>query len=198
MARSGIGRAAVLGAGVLGLLLPAAAQAQMPPEAAEIGRCLCTRQEIARLSAAMSARMAALREADARVSALDARLRRERPGLDVNDPAAVEHYKALLQRRDSAWKGSVGPVWRAANAAVARYNRLVRRYNGNCGHRLFDSALLRQVRATLTCQAPGYPPPAYGPPGPPGPPGSEYLPPAPPEAGFPPPPPPATGFPPPP
>lgn len=199
MAQRGVRRATVLGAGIAGLalsgLVSGTAQAQMPPEAAEIGRCLCMNREVSSLGAAMSARMAALHRADRRVSDLDARLRGERRGLDVNNPVAVERYKALLERRDRAWKASVGPIWRAANAAVARYDGLVREYNGSCAHRLFDSVLMRRVRATLTCQAPSYgSPPAYGPPQY-GPPESEYpanpeaMPPAPPEAGFPPPPP---------
>jgi hypothetical protein len=189
MARIGARRTAVLGAGIAGLLMSGAAHAQMPTEAAEINRCLCMQREISQLSAEMSAKMAALRRADRRVAALSARLRRERPTLDVNNPAAVEHFKVLLAERDSAWKDSVGPVWRAANDAVARYNARVREYDDSCAHRLFDSVLMRQIAATLTCPAPGYAPspaytpaPGYAPYPPSGPPEPEY-PPAPPYPG---------------
>jgi hypothetical protein len=185
MARIGMGRAAALGAGIAFLAASGAAHAQMPSEAAEIGRCLCMHREISRLSAEMTEKMAALRRLDRRVAALAARLRAERRTLDVNDPAAVERYKALLAEHDSARRRSVGVVWKAADEAVRRYDAVVREYNGDCAHRLYNSVLLARIRATLTCPAPGY--------GPPGPAESEY-PPAPgygpPESGFP------SGFPP--
>jgi hypothetical protein len=176
-------RTTVLGAGIACLVISGAAHAQGPSEAAEINRCLCLRQEIAQLSAEMSAKMGALRSTDERLSDLDAQLRRERPGLDVNDPAAVEHYKALLEERDSTWNNSVGAVWTAANDAVARYNGRVRDYDDSCVNRPFSPALAQPIGATLTCQAPGYPPtPAYR--TPPGPPASAY----PPAPAYPPPP----------
>jgi hypothetical protein len=220
MIRIGARRGTVLlGAGLVGVAVAGGARAQPPSEAAEINRCLCMEQQISQLSAEMSAKMAALHSTDRRVAELNAQLRQERPVLDVNDPAAVEHFKVLLEERDSAWKDSVGPVWTAANDAVARYNARVREYNDSCAHRLFDSALMQQIRATLTCQAPGYgpppgpsesgypPAPAYPPPPgpsesqyppapaytPPSPPASEY----PPAAAYPPPPgPPESGYPP--
>lgn len=178
MAAIGAGRAAALGVGIIVLAVSGAAHAQMSPEAAEIGRCVCMQREVSRLGAEMAAKRAALHRLDQRVAALDARLRAARRSLDVNDPAAVERYKALLAERDAAWRRSVGVVWRAADEAVARYDAVVQEYNGSCAHRLFNSVLLHQMEATMTCPAPGYGPP-------PGPPESEY-PPGPPGAGFPP------------
>jgi hypothetical protein len=186
MAQIGARRAAVLGAGIVGLAITGTARAQpLPSEAAEINRCLCMEQQISQLSADMSAKMTALHRTDQRLADLTAELREERVGLHVNDPAAVEHYKVLLEEHDATWKNAVGPVWAAANDAVARYNATVREYNGSCAHRLFDSVLMRQVQATLTCQAPGYPPPPAYTPTPPAPSESEY-PPAPPGPGYPP------------
>lgn len=199
MARIGVGRATALGAGIAFLAISGVAHAQMPSEAAEISSCLCMHQEISRLSAEMTQKMEALQRLNRRVADLAARLREERSTLNVNDPAAVERYKALLAEHDSARRHSVGVVWRAANDAVARYDAVVREYDGSCAHRLYNSVLLAQIRATLTCPAPGYgpppgppeagytPAPGYGPP--PGPPASEY-PSGSPESGFPPAPPP--------
>jgi hypothetical protein len=198
MARIGVGRATALGAGIAFLAISGVAHAQMPSEAAEISSCLCMHQEISRLSADMAAKMGALQRLNRRVADLAARLRDERSTLDVNNPAAVEHYKALLEEHDSLRRASVGPVWKAADDAVARYDAVVRQYDGSCAHRLYDSVLLNQIRATLSCPAPGYGPPP-GPPeagytpapgyGPPAAPESGY-PPGPPESGFP------SGFPP--
>jgi hypothetical protein len=174
MAQLGARRAAVLGAGIVGLAITGAARAQMPPGAAGVDRCLSMRQEISQLSAEMSAKMAALHGTDQRLAALTAQLRQERVGLHVNDPAAVEHYKMLLEEHDATWKNAVGPVWAAANDAVARYNASVREYNGNCTH---------APPGPSESEYP--PPPTYAPP--PGPSQSEY-PPAPPAPGYPPPP----------
>ncbi|HJU15185.1 MAG TPA: hypothetical protein VJ770_01835 [Stellaceae bacterium] len=118
MAQIGVGRAALLGAGIVGLLMAGTARAQMPPEAAEITYCLCTQREVSQLSAEMRAKMGALHRANQRVSDLNAQLRQDREGLDVNNPAAVEHYKLLLEEHDRAWKASVGPVWTAARAGI--------------------------------------------------------------------------------
>lgn len=182
------GRAPAVGAGILGLVLAGAAYAQTPPEAAEIGRCVCMDREVQRLSADMAAKTAALHRLDQRVAALTARLQRERRTIDVNDPAAVERFKELLEERDAVRKRSVGDVWKAADDAVRRYDAVVQEYNGSCAHRLFDSVLLHQIQATATCSEPGYGPP-------PGPAESEYPPPPaygppPSEPGFPPAPPP--------
>lgn len=176
---------ALLGAGIVGLAMAGAAHAQQPYEAAAIRSYLCFRQEVSRLSATMSARMARLHAIDRRVAALTARLRRDRSRVNVNNPAQVEEYKELLHRRDAAYRASIGPTWKAANAAVRRYDAAVHQYNARYAHRLWDPVLLRRAEATLSC--PGgyarpatYPPPAYGAPGympPPGYPAPEYRPP---------------------
>jgi hypothetical protein len=171
----------LLGAGFVGLAVSGAAHAQPPSEAIEINRCLCMQQQISQLSAEMSAKMAALRRTDQRLAQLNAQLSGERPILDVNDPAAVERFKMLLEEHDAVQKDSVGPVWTAANDAVALYNARVREYTNSCANRVFDPALTQQVRATLTCQAPGY----GSPPGPAEteyPPAPAYTPPIPPES----------------
>lgn len=161
--------AAVLGAAILGVTMGGIAHAQRPYEAAAIQHYLCLRQEISRLSADMSAKRARLQNIDRRVAELTARLRRERGRINVNNPNAVEHFKALLHQRDAAYRASVGAVWKATRAAVARYDAAVREYNTEDAHRLWDPVLLRHVEATLTCPgsgyaAPGgYPPPGYAP-----------------------------------
>jgi hypothetical protein len=70
--------------------------------------------------------------------------------LDVNDPDSVSHFKALLERRDAAY-GQIGPAQSVAAAAVARYNATVDEHNRRCAGHPFNSALVAEVRADLSC-----------------------------------------------
>lgn len=123
-------------------------------EAGQIQGCLCEQQEIGALRTVMDQKKQALDGIRGELSALDAQLVSERPRVDVNDPNSVERYKALLARHDAAYQRSIGPVVGDAVAAVNRYNQRVAHYNENCGHQLFDAAVMASVRATLTCTAP--------------------------------------------
>jgi hypothetical protein len=152
--------AAALGVGMLALLAaPAGAQAPpYPPpppgpaaEASQVAACLCERQQIAALGATMDEKKRALEQIRQQLADLDAQLERARPTVDVNNPASVESYKALLERHDRAYQRSVGPIVADTVAAVNRYNERVNTYNQGCAHQLFDAAIMAQVRATLVC-----------------------------------------------
>jgi hypothetical protein len=161
---------AALGVGILALFgAPAGAQAPpyplpppgpypaaMPPpgpagEGAQIAACLCDHQQIAALGAEMNAKKHSLDQIRQELADLDAQLERARPTVDVNNPESVERYKALLERHDRAYQRSVGPIVTDTVAAVNRYNERVNAYNRDCGHQLFDAALMAQVNATLAC-----------------------------------------------
>ena len=72
--------------------------------------------------------------------------------MDVNNPDAVGRFKALLERRDAAYRQSVGPVHDEAAQATARYNAKVNEYNTRCANRPFNSAVVAQI-ASLTSLA---------------------------------------------
>ena len=134
-------------------LAPGAAGAQvpLPPEMAEITACLCLQQAVSALSADMNARKQALDTVTRQLADLDAQLARERSTLDVNNPDAVARYKALLERRDAAYRQSIGPVHADATQATARYNARVSEYNARCANRPFNSAIVAQVQVNLVC-----------------------------------------------
>jgi hypothetical protein len=128
-----------------------AAEAQVPPEVAEISACLCLQQAVATLGADMNARKQALDTVTRQLAELDAQLARERSAINVNNPDAVARYKALLEQRDAAYRQSIGPVYADAAQATARYNARVSEYNAHCANRPFNSAIVAQVQVNLVC-----------------------------------------------
>ena len=95
--------ASTLGIGMLALAASGGAEAQFPNEPAEINACLCLQQEAAALLAEKDATAQALAATNRQLSDLDAQLASERQRVDVNNPASISRYKALLERRDAAY-----------------------------------------------------------------------------------------------
>jgi hypothetical protein len=154
--RIGWVRAAAIGAGIASAAAISAARAQAPldPEVAAITSCLCLHRAVTMLSADVRARTGALDALRRQLAGLDAELASEKPKVDLNNPDSVARFRALLERRDAAYRGSVGPVDSTAAAAVARYNLRVGQYNRDCANRPFDAALMRQIETALVCPAP--------------------------------------------
>lgn len=144
------------GLGLLALLGPALAEAQVPPpvpppEPSEISACLCLQQAVAALSADMNSKKQALDGVTHQLADLDAQLARDRAAVDINSPDSVARYKALLERRDSTYRQSIGQVHTDATQATARYNARVNEYNARCANRPFNSALVAEIQAHLMC-----------------------------------------------
>jgi hypothetical protein len=141
-----------MGLTLAAVLAPAAAKAQvLPPEMAEITACLCLQRAVSAFSADMNAKKQALDTVTRQLADLDSQLARERSTLDVNNSDAVARYKALLQRRDAAYRQSIGPVHADATQATARYNARVSEYNARCANRPFNSAIVAQMQVNLVC-----------------------------------------------
>jgi hypothetical protein len=142
-----------MGLGLAAVLAPGAAKAQvpLPPEMAEIRGCLCLQQAVSASSADMDARKQALDTVTRQLSDLDSQLARDKSTVNVNNPDDVARYKALLERRDAAYRQSIGPVHADAEQATARYNARVSEYNARCANRPFNSAIVAQVQVNLVC-----------------------------------------------
>src|SRR5205814_844397 len=123
----------------------------VPPEVAEITACLCLQQAVSTLSADMNAKKQALEAVTRQLSDLDSQLARERSTINVNNPDSVARYKALLERRDAAYRQSIGPVHAEATQSTARYNARVSEYNARCANRPFNSAIVAQMQVNLVC-----------------------------------------------
>lgn len=147
----GFGRGAFLSFGFILLLAPGIARAQVPPEAAEINACLCLQQAVSTLAAEMNAKNQALDAVTRQLADLDAQLARDKATINVNSPDAVARYKALLERRDAAYRQSIGPVHSDADQSAARYNARVNEYNARCANRPFNSAIVAEMQVRLAC-----------------------------------------------
>jgi len=149
----GLTRGMALGWGLLAMLAPGAARAQVPPppEVADITACLCLQRAVSALSADMNARNQALDTVTRQLSDLDAQLARDKSTINVNNPDAVARYKALLERRDAAYRRSIGAVHAEATQVTARYNARVSEYNARCANRPFNSAIVAQMQVNLVC-----------------------------------------------
>jgi oligoendopeptidase F len=146
-------RRMVLGWGLLAVIAPGTARAQvpLPPEMADIRACLCLQQAVSALSAEMNAKKQALDILTRQVSDFDAQLARDKSTINVNNPDAVARYKALLERRDAAYRQSIGLVHTEAEQATASYNARVNEYNAHCANRPFNSAIVAQMQVNLVC-----------------------------------------------
>ena len=113
--------------------------------------CLCLQHSVATLSTEMNQRTQALDAVTRQLADLDAQLSQSRANLNINDGDAVARYKALLERRDAAYRESIGPVHADATQATARYNERVNEYNARCANRPFNSALVAEIQAHLSC-----------------------------------------------
>jgi hypothetical protein len=142
--------AAVLGLVILAVLAAGGAKAQIPNEPAEINACLCLEQAAAALLSEKDAKAQALSAADKQLADLDAQLASEKPQVNVNNPESVSRYKALLERRDGAYR-QISPAQSVSAQATARYNASVDEYNRRCAGRPFNSALVADIRARLNC-----------------------------------------------
>jgi hypothetical protein len=150
----GLRGAVVLALGLPLALMPRLAAAQMSSNPTEINACLCLERQVETLSQSMSAETQSLAAARQHLADLNAELARERPLVNVNDQSSVDHYKALLEQRDAAYRQSIGPVDSDADQAVARYNAVANQYDSQCANHPFNSEILHEMQQHLVCPAP--------------------------------------------
>ena len=144
------------------LAVPASTQAsaQVPPppgavpEASDIASCLCLGRTVNALNAEMGQQQAAYHASQEELGRLDAQLQSSRASLDVNNPEAVAQFRALLARRDAAFRRGNSLAAGDLSSLVQRYNASVGEYNARCANHPRDPVLLRNVEATLVCPGP--------------------------------------------
>jgi hypothetical protein len=140
---------------VASLALPAApARSQAPPpspEAAAITHCLCLRQSVDAANAERQAKEGKLAQTRGEMARLDAELAGQRSRVDVNNPESVSRYKQLLEQRDGLARMVTPAMLADVRQSVDRYNAMVNENNAQCANHPFNSALMSQIQATLSC-----------------------------------------------
>jgi hypothetical protein len=135
--------------------LAGTAAAQAPPlSPPEIASCLCLHRAVDALGAQMSAKQQALNEVRAQLDRATHELDAARSHVDVNDPAAVAHFREMLAHHDALFERANGPAVTETDAAVARYNQRSQEYNQRCAGRPMQDDVVARVQATLACPAP--------------------------------------------
>jgi hypothetical protein len=147
--------AVVLGAWVCGSApSPAAAQAQtVLTSPQEITECLCMEFSVNTMASDVAARQRIYDDAKRSYEALDAEVNERRQSMNPNDPAQVEAFRQLLDRRDAARVRFVGEATPEYSTQVEEYNRRVAAFNQRCGGKSYDGNVLARVRQSLVCPA---------------------------------------------
>jgi hypothetical protein len=152
MRRSAMRHAIILLAGLMAGAMASPATAQVPLPAAP--DCVCLRIAVDALGADLAAKRQAYDGMQSEIGQIDNQMQAERSRMDVNSPAAIARFRQLLDRRDSLFRQSSGPVFGALSAATARYGARVQEYNTRCAGRPMDPGLLAQAQATRACPPP--------------------------------------------
>jgi hypothetical protein len=130
------------------------ADAQVVRAPDEIRSCLCKEQSVASLNGEVQAQSRAYESQRQSFEALDKAVQNGRPQVNVNNPADVDAFKRLLERRDAAADALAGPATRSYAEAVQRYNQAVSDYNGSCAGKAFDPDTLATVKKEFSCPKP--------------------------------------------
>jgi len=128
---------------------PLRAEVLSSPES--IRRCLCAEQGVAALSAQVQAGYAAYEEGRKRADMLNDIVQTKRPQVNVNNAAEVDAFRHLLEQRDEASAQFADKTSPDYAAQVERYNAKVAEFNSSCANKSYDSVVLAQVKAGLSC-----------------------------------------------
>lgn len=129
-------------------------QAQVVRAPEEVRSCLCKERTVSALNNDVQAQSRAYEAQRQNVDVLDHSVETGRPQVNVNNPADVDAFKTLLERRDAAADALAGPVTKSYADAVQRYNEAVADYNASCAGKAFDPDQLAAAKQTLSCPKP--------------------------------------------
>ncbi len=140
---------------VAAVVAAAPAEAQdVIKDPAIIGSCLCERQALDSLFAAMDRRRRSYDSNRQAVAALDRELALRRRQINADDKTQIEAFTQLLKQRDAAAAALADATAPDYNAAVGRYNAESPLYNTRCSGKSFDQTIYNRVEAALSCPKP--------------------------------------------
>jgi hypothetical protein len=118
----------------------------------EISTCLCLEREVATRQSELTVRRHAYEGLGSTILDAEAAIDRDRPAVDVNDPAAIARFRRRVDELDALKARQDQVTLPDYQAAVASYNERVAQYTQGCSGRTFDQAVIDQVRPNLICR----------------------------------------------
>jgi len=119
----------------------------------DVATCLCLERSVSTLSNEVLARNRIYEEKKGELGRLETELANQRSRMNVNDPAQVDAFRGLLDRRNAIQAEFAAQVTPEYSALVDNYNRQVGEFNARCSGRAYDGAVVASVRPTLSCPA---------------------------------------------
>lgn len=140
-------------------LVGSLADAGMSPSAAqdvltapgEIANCLCLEHAVNDRRTEMDSDKQARESEQLRLDILKEQIEQQRPRVDVNDPASIEAFKALLDRYDAEQTRFQHEVTSRYADSVQRYNTAVEAFNAPCRGKLYAAEIAAALRPNLNC-----------------------------------------------
>ncbi len=153
MTRLGRGPLSAIAMGTLALAgsFSMANAQQLLASPSAVAACLCQEQSVAALSNEVANAHRGYEERRREIETLNQQVEQGRNRVNVSNPAEVEAFKQLLDRRDQAQARFSDEVAPNYAALVGRYNQAVNGFNGNCSGKSYESAALAQARSNLVC-----------------------------------------------
>ncbi len=143
---------APLAAGLCCLAAAALAQTPVLTSRDDVAVCLCLNQSVASRSGALGQRRADYEHAQQEVTHLQGEVDAQRPTVDINNPAAIDAFRAKVLQLDKLRQSMQDTALPAYQSAVAAYNQRVEEFSQRCAGRAMDPGVEAQVRQTLVCQ----------------------------------------------
>lgn len=113
--------------------------------------CLCSEAAVAALKDRISQAQQVYDEDRAGVDSLDQQIAQARASVNVAVQGQVDALKALNLQREQLYAKTYDIDLPALQTAIRAYNDAAGSFGAQCANRNFDSVLMSQERATLSC-----------------------------------------------
>jgi parvulin-like peptidyl-prolyl isomerase len=117
-----------------------------------IAGCLCNRQSVVDLKVDMDRAQQTYDQDRSGVATMDQQLTAARASVDVANQEQVDAVKAMNLQREQLYARTYDVDLPMLQAAIKSYNDSAAGYGQQCANRNFDSVVMSQVSATLTCR----------------------------------------------
>ncbi len=118
----------------------------------DVSTCLCLERDLPTRLSEIAVRRNTYEAMEREIGDAGAAIERDRPRVDVNDPAAIEAFRRRLDRLDAMKARRDDVALPDYQAAVAAYNERFNQYNQRCTGRAYDPAVTEQVKRNLICR----------------------------------------------